>query len=51
LDISHVDQKWKAWLTSIGFIEQRSLTRMYKGRNSRPGKPEKQFAILGPEFG
>lgn len=39
------------WLASIGFRQQRSLIRMYKGTNAHPGIPEKQFAILGPEFG
>jgi len=39
------------WLTSIGFTEQRELIRMYRGKNAYPGTPEKQFAILGPEFG
>jgi hypothetical protein len=39
------------WLISIGFTEQRELIRMYRGKNAYPGTPEKQFAILGPEFG
>lgn len=51
LDISHVDTEWKEWLTSIGFTEQRSFNRMYRGNNLFPGIPEKQFALLGPEFG
>ncbi len=51
LDISHLDPQWKAWLTSIGFLEQRPFFRMYLGRNRYPGVPQKQFAILGPEFG
>jgi len=29
----------------------RSLTRMYRGRNDFPGRPELQSAIVGPEFG
>ena len=51
LDISSFDPEWKEWLTSIGFTEQRPLIRMYRGSNNFPGLPEKQFAILGPEFG
>jgi hypothetical protein len=43
--------EWIAWLSSIGFTEQRPLIRMYRGSNASPGVPEKQFAILGPEFG
>ena len=42
---------WISWLRSIGFTEQRPLIRMYRGSNAYPGRPDKQFAILGPEFG
>jgi len=34
-----------------GFEFSRPLTRMFRGTNRYPGKPEKLFAILGPEFG
>lgn len=51
LDISHFDPSWMAWLVSIGFEEQRPFYRMYRGLNDYPGEPEKQYAILGPEFG
>ena len=51
LDVLHFDQEWMKWLISIGFTEQRSLIRMYHGSNRFAGVPEKQFAILGPEFG
>lgn len=34
-----------------GFVAKRRLIRMSRGLNPSPGKPEKQFAILGPEFG
>jgi len=44
-------REWMQWLLSIGFQEQRPLIRMYRGTNAHPGIPEKQFAILGPEFG
>ena len=51
VDALHHSPEWLAWLSSIGFIEQRSLRRMYRGSNAWPGTPENQFAILGPEFG
>jgi GNAT superfamily N-acetyltransferase len=34
-----------------GFAIVRPLTRMYRGPNTFPGKPESLCAILGPEFG
>ena len=43
--------EWMEWLNSIGFKEQRPFIRMYRGSNAFPGTPDKQFAILGPEFG
>jgi ribosomal protein S18 acetylase RimI-like enzyme len=51
LDALHHTPQWIEWLMSIGFEEQRPLMRMYRGTNAYPGTPEKQFAILGPEFG
>jgi GNAT superfamily N-acetyltransferase len=42
---------FQQWLMQLGFTEQRKLIRMYRGTNAYPGIPEKQFAILGPEFG
>ncbi len=50
LDVAD-NSPFKQWLQSIGFTEQRKLIRMYRGKNGYPGVPEKQFAILGPEFG
>jgi hypothetical protein len=38
-------------LRERGFQFLRPLTRMYRGRNDFPGRPELQGAILGPEFG
>lgn len=38
-------------LMSFGFSRSRGLTRMYRGRNNHPGRPELLCAILGPEFG
>jgi len=38
-------------LRAAGFVFSRPLTRMVRGPNSHPGKPEAVCAILGPEFG
>jgi len=38
-------------LMSFGFTYSRPLTRMYRGSNDYPGRPELLCAILGPEFG
>lgn len=51
LDVLSFNKEWLEWLKALGFTEQRPLTRMYRGSNRFPGIPEKQFAILGPEFG
>lgn len=45
------NSQWVDWLKDIGFVEQRTFTRMYKGVNRYPGIPEKQYAIAGPEYG
>lgn len=50
-DALHHNPAWSQWLTSLGFAEQRPLIRMYRGINAWPGEPQKQFSILGPEFG
>lgn len=50
-DAPHHDAEWLAWLTSLGFREQRRFLRMVRGANTHTGLPEKQFVILGPEFG
>ncbi len=51
LDATHHDAEWLRWLASIGFREQRPFLRMCCGANAFTGLPEKQFAIVGPEFG
>jgi len=38
-------------LASRGFELSRPLTRMFRGPNTHPGRPELVCAILGPEFG
>lgn len=51
LDTTLHSTAWLSWLSSLGFIEQRPFVRMFRGTNGWPGVPEKQYAILGPEFG
>lgn len=51
LDAPQHEPDWLSWLTSLGFHEQRVLTRMFYRGNPYPGHPHRQFAILGPEFG
>ena len=41
---------WREWLGSIGFSRQRDLIRMSRG-TPPAAEVERQFAILGPEFG
>ncbi len=41
----------RALLTARGFEFSRPLTRMVRGSNAYPGRPELLCAILGPEFG
>lgn len=38
-------------LQTMGFMNQRSLIRMYRETNPIPGQPERLFAIAGPELG
>lgn len=45
----HAD--WMAAVGALGFREQRPLIRMYRSGARAPGRPERQFAIFGPEFG
>jgi GNAT superfamily N-acetyltransferase len=42
---------WLDWLRLIGFTEERSFIRMYRGKNRYPGQPECVFGVVGPEFG
>jgi len=41
----------RSLLESFGFTIARPLTRMYRGPNKCPGRPDQLCAILGPEFG
>jgi GNAT superfamily N-acetyltransferase len=38
-------------LLEKGFTFSRALTRMHRGQNAHPGRPDLVCAILGPEFG
>jgi len=38
-------------LESFGFTYSRLLTRMFRGPNAFPGRPEVLYSIMGPEFG
>ncbi len=41
----------KRLLQARGFTFARPLTRMFRGKNAFPGRPELVCSILGPEFG
>jgi len=41
----------KTLLRAHGFEFSRPLTRMYRGPNDHPGRPEWLCSVLGPEFG
>jgi predicted N-acetyltransferase YhbS len=46
------DNPWApGLLVKKGFTFSRALTRMYRGENAHPGRPDLVCAILGPEFG
>lgn len=51
IDIPDHSERWNKWISSIGFTEQRTFMRMFRGSNKFPGVTENQFAITGPEFG
>ncbi|MFN0085979.1 MAG: GNAT family N-acetyltransferase [Blastocatellia bacterium] len=51
LDVFRHDSDWLGWLADMEFREQRPFIRMFLGEHRHPGRPERQFAMLGPEFG
>jgi GNAT superfamily N-acetyltransferase len=51
VDALHDKGDLQQWLNSIGFVEQRTFTRMYQNENPFPGICGKQYLICGPEFG
>jgi GNAT superfamily N-acetyltransferase len=42
---------FRTWLEGCGFVFQRPLTRMARGPNHWPGRPDQQWGVLGPEVG
>jgi hypothetical protein len=42
--------EWLSALEELGFAVQRPLIRMFRGSRP-PGRPGRQLAIFGPEFG
>jgi GNAT superfamily N-acetyltransferase len=51
IDPLHHSSSWLSWLQETGFVHQRPFTRMFRGENRYPGKPNQHWAIFGPEFG
>jgi GNAT superfamily N-acetyltransferase len=50
LDVPADRSDWLASLETMGFTVQRPLVRMFRGSRP-PGRPARQWAIFGPEFG
>ncbi len=51
IDVLDDKKEFIEWLSSIGFVKQRSFTRMYKGDNQYSGNIRFQYLIGGPELG
>lgn len=51
IDIPHKEDDLRGWLEGIGFVEERSFIRMFKGKNITGNSPSLNYAIAGPEFG
>lgn len=51
LDVPDRQHELIEWLRTHGFVSQRLFVRMFRGTNESPGLPDRQFAIVGPEFG
>ncbi len=51
MDIPAEKDEWQSWLSKLGFLPQRSLTRMHLHRNRSGIESDTQYAICGPEFG
>jgi hypothetical protein len=51
VDANAESADWMAVVGALGFQEQRPLIRMYRGGGRAPGRPDRQLAIFGPEFG
>lgn len=50
LDVPDRQDRFQAWLTSVGFVPVRPFTRMLRGADAL-GDPSRAFAVAGPELG
>jgi creatinine amidohydrolase/Fe(II)-dependent formamide hydrolase-like protein/GNAT superfamily N-acetyltransferase len=51
LDVPHARTEMTRWLSNLGFVAQRTLTRMTYGDRIENSPPRRYFAIAGPELG
>lgn len=51
VDVVRDNRCARGLVSEKGFEFSRPLTRMHRGKNSTPGRPDRVCAILGPEFG
>jgi GNAT superfamily N-acetyltransferase len=50
IDVPDAQDRFQAWLTSVGFLPVRPFTRMLRGITEL-GDPRRTFAVAGPELG
>ena len=50
MDVPDHQDRFQAWLTSVGFLPVRPFTRMLRGI-AEMGDPKRTFAVAGPELG
>ena len=50
MDVPDQQDRFRAWLTSVGFLPVRPFTRMLRGADPM-GDSKRAFAVAGPEFG
>ncbi len=51
VDTMALDAAWCSWLSDVGLLVQRRLTRMYSGTNDSPGETGLVYALSGFETG
>jgi hypothetical protein len=51
IDAPLQQRSWTSWLEAAGFTAQRPFTRMCRGSRPFLERPDRMFAIAGPEFG
>jgi hypothetical protein len=51
VDVPADRPEWLDTLRGLGFVEERPLTRMYRGTPPKAEAAGRQLAILGPELG